>query len=231
MKIIADSEVRYITDGVCGANEVDYHLCGVNPGIDFTPVAYVQLRKAEAGDCCPVCGKAYECFNAVSVGSVLNAGNYYTRRSNVLTTAGSEKKYLRAAYYYLNLSRITALIVENNMDDYGIVWPQPAAPFSVAVIPVDFNDQIIKNICFEIYEKLSAQDIDVMLDDRDQRAGVKFNDADLVGYPFSVIVGKKFTSEGLVEIKNRKTRGRRLLTPDEAITFIIKELKKLKITL
>ena len=205
--IIADFTVFGRSNFVTGGNDLDTHLINVNYGRDFAVSQFADLRKSVAGDPCPKCdtGKIV-IHKGIEVGHIFMLGTKYSEAMGCrfLDEDGSEKPMIMGCYG-IGVGRAAAAAIEQNNDEYGIKWPAPIAPFDVIVQPVNVNDGDVMEAAREIYAGLEGAGLDVLLDDRDLRAGIKFKDADLIGLPVRVVIGEKNLKEGLVEIKLRKT--------------------------
>lgn len=201
--IIADHAVRYIVNGICGANVVDKHYKNVNPERDFH-ARYEDIRLIQEGDPSP-CGKGTIRFaKGIEVGHVFKLGTKYSKalKATFLDENGKEQPVIMGCYG-IGVSRLLAAIIEQHHDDYGIVWPVSVAPFDLHLITINMKDESQRQLSEQLYETLKKR-YDVLYDDRQERPGVKFNDADLIGIPIRITVGKK-ASEGIVELKVRKT--------------------------
>jgi prolyl-tRNA synthetase len=189
-----------------GANKEDYHLKNITPGKDFHPTAYADLRAVTAGEACPNCGKALRIDTAVEVGHIFKLGYRYSESmgARVLDKNGKEVMPIMGCYG-IGIERILTAAVEQGNDENGFWLPAAIAPFEIVVAPVNVKDETVKTAAEDIAKRLEAAGFDVILDDRDERPGVKFKDADLVGIPYRVTVGKKVT-EGTVEVVLRSTR-------------------------
>ncbi|MFL0245355.1 proline--tRNA ligase [Candidatus Clostridium stratigraminis] len=202
VEILVDRELKNSTNFYTGANEKDYHFKNVNYGRDFTG-KIVDLASASEGDKCPQCGKSMKMERGIEVGQVFKLGTKYSKpmECNYLDESGKKRPMVMGCYG-IGVTRILASIIEQHHDENGIIWPVSVAPYHVVVVPVNVKDenQFIK--AKEIYEMLKENGIGAILDDRDERAGVKFKDADLIGIPIRITVGKKI-GEGIVEFKQR----------------------------
>ena len=206
-----------------GANKEDYHLKNLTPGKDFYPTAYVDLRAVTAGESCPSCGHALRIDTAVEIGHIFKLGYRYSESmgARVLDKNGKEVMPIMGSYG-IGIERILTAAVEQSNDENGFWLPPTIAPFEVVVAPVNVKDEAVKNAAEDIAKRLDAAGFDVILDDRDERPGVKFKDADLVGIPFRINVGKKVT-EGIVELVLRSTREVR----DVTIASVVESLREL----
>lgn len=206
-----------------GANKEDYHLKNLTPGKDFHATAYADLRAVTAGEACPNCGKALRIDTAVEVGHIFKLGYRYSESmgARVLDKNGKEVTPIMGSYG-IGIERILTAAVEQGNDENGFWLPSTIAPFEVVVAPVNVKDEAVRTAAEDIAKRLEAAGFDVILDDRDERPGVKFKDADLVGIPFRITVGKKVT-EGTVEVVLRSTREVR----DVRITAVVESLREL----
>lgn len=205
VEIYADEEIRTMVNAVCGANEENYHYINAQVDRDFKVTAYADLRLIEKGETCPKCHAVLKWARGIEVGQVFKLGTKYSEALNAKYVDENGKDNLMVmGCYGIGVSRTMAAAVEQNNDEYGIIWPMAIAPYQAVVIPVKVKDAVIWQGAQELYEELQKNGVEVVLDDRDERAGVKFKDADLIGYPIRLTIGKKYGSEGLVEVKLRK---------------------------
>ena len=205
IKIIADATLRegiYIS----GANKPHYHAKGIRPEKDFSAEWY-DIHVAKAGDFCPKCGASLRIEKAIEIGNIFMLGTKYSLplKALYLDKDGQEKPIIMGSYG-IGPARIAAAAIEQNHDKDGIIWPMSIAPFDVEVLPLNMKDQKTVEIAEKLYGDLSEAGIEVLIDDRDERAGVKFKDADLIGIPLHIIIGEKNLKEGLIEIKDRRTK-------------------------
>ena len=191
---------------IAGANKEDYHLKNLTPGHNFQPTAYVDLRSVTAGEACPNCGAPLRIDTAVEVGHIFKLGYRYSESmgARVLDRNGKEVMPIMGCYG-IGIERILTAAVEQDNDENGFCLPASIAPFEIVVCPTNVKDETLLKTAVDIATRLESEGFDVLLDDRDERPGVKFKDADLVGIPFRVTVGKKVT-EGTVEVVQRSTR-------------------------
>jgi len=203
--IYCDLEVCALADFVVGANEADAHLVGVNLERDFTPTACGDYRTAAAGDACARCDKGHlKPYRGIEVGQVFFLGTKYSKPMGVtFLDAEGKDTPCEMGCYGIGVTRIVAAAIEQSHDKDGIVWPVPLAPYEVAVLDLQQDDQNVVATATRIYDELTVAGIEVLYDDRNERAGVKFKDADLIGLPFRSAVGKKGLAEGMVEVKRR----------------------------
>jgi prolyl-tRNA synthetase len=225
--IYVDVEVAALSDFVVGANEDDAHLTGANVDRDFKPAAVGDYRTAMAGDACARCeGGHLKAYRGIEVGQVFALGTKYSKPMGVtfLDVDGQEKPAVMGTYG-IGVTRIVASAIEQNHDKDGIVWPLPLAPFEVTVLELQQDDDSVIATAKRLYEELTAAGIDVLYDDRDERPGVKFKDADLIGIPFRLAVGKKGMAEGIVELKRRNGSEVRKVKIDEAVKVVVAEVQ------
>jgi len=202
-----------------GANKKDYHLKNLTPGKDFHPTAYADLRAVTAGEACPNCGKPLRIDTAVEIGHIFKLGYRYSESMGlrVLDKNGKEVTPIMGSYG-IGIERILTAAVEQGNDNDGFWLPTAIAPFEIVVAPVNVKDDVVRGIAEDLANTLEAVGFDVVLDDRDERPGVKFKDADLVGIPFRITVGKKVT-EGTVEVVLRETREVRDVTISAIVEY------------
>jgi prolyl-tRNA synthetase len=203
--ILADHSVASIARAVTGANERDAHLADVVPGRDFTPERYADLRMVTAEDPCPRCGGELRLSRGIEVGHVFRLGTKYSKalKATFLDASGKEQLLVMGCYG-IGVGRTAAAAIEQHHDDDGIVWPVSIAPFEVYVVPVNVKHEGISAEAARIGEELSAAGVEVLLDDRDERPGIKFKDGDLSGIPVRVVLGEKNFEAGFAELRDRK---------------------------
>ena len=214
VKVLFDNSVKGMKNFVLGANEKDKHIVGANleEGIEFVDVSLVK-----EGEFCPVCKKPLKVTRGIEVGNIFQLGTKYSKPMNACYTDmdGQLKPYIMGCYG-IGVSRTMAAAIEKYHDDFGIIWPKEIAPYHVDIVPVNVEDELQAKVAGELYEKLCALGIEVVIDDRNERAGVKFKDADLIGFPIRITVGKTI-SEGLVEFRTRADGEMVKISVDEAI--------------
>ncbi|MCL1972618.1 MAG: proline--tRNA ligase [Endomicrobia bacterium] len=230
IKVIADLSALNIANAVTGANKKDYHLKNVNINRDFKYDTAADLRKILKDDACPKCKNGKIDFaRGIEIGHTFKLGTKYSESMNAtyLDTNGKENLIVMGCYG-IGVTRILAATIEQSNDENGIIWPDNIAPFEVIIIPVNFADEKTKEVTEKIYKDLSAKGLDVLIDDRDERAGIKFKDADLMGIPYRIVIGEKNLANGNVEFKARKDgkEGIKLMKPEEAVAEILKIYKK-----
>jgi prolyl-tRNA synthetase len=204
--VLVDYSVIDMVNFVTGANKEDYHLLNVNIGRDFKVEAFTDLRIVNAGDSCPRCGQCVKIARGIEVGHVFKLGTKYSKamKAFYLDKDGQEKIMIMGCYG-IGIGRTVAAGIEQNYDDQGIIWPMPLAPYQVIITPVNVNEKTVMDTAENLYDALLKTGIEVIFDDRDERAGVKFKDADLIGIPIRVTIGSKHLSQGNIELKIRKT--------------------------
>ena len=227
VEVIADNAVQAVVNGVCGANEEDYHFKNVNPGRDFEVTSYIDLRFIKEGDPSPDGQGTIVFAKGIEVGHVFKLGTRYSEAMNaeILDENGRTKPMIMGCYG-IGVSRTMAAVAEQFNDENGLVWPTNISPFDVHLIAVNMKDSAQAEVAQELYASLQAAGLEVLMDDRQERPGVKFADSDLIGLPVRVTVGKK-AGEGIVEVKIRKNGEMQEVQKDElAVTLknILKEL-------
>lgn len=217
VQIIADNEILNMRNFVVGANKTEYHLKNVNYGRDFKADVVMDIRTVASGDSCPHCGEKLKLARGIEVGHIFKLGTKYSDAlgCNYLDENGNEVPMIMGCYG-IGINRILAAVIEQNNDDDGIIWPVSVAPYHVVVVPVNVKDEEQCNLAEKIHNELSGCGIEVVLDDRNERPGVKFKDCDLIGYPIRIVVGKK-AGEGIVEFKLRNSNEKQELDYQDAI--------------
>jgi prolyl-tRNA synthetase len=220
IKILADQAVKGMRNFVVGANQADTHLVDVNEGRDFTIDVVGDLRNAKAGDVAPHGGGTLQVAKGIEVGHVFMLGTKYSdaMAATFLDAQGRERPAVMGCYG-IGIGRTAAASIEQNHDAKGIVWPIPIAPFHVHLLPLSQSAQVAE-LAGRLYQSLIEAGIEVLWDDRDERAGVKFNDADLIGAPLQLVLGDKSLAQGMVELKTRKTGQTARVAPDQVVAAI-----------
>lgn len=227
--VVVDATVMKMHNVCCGANKEGYHFINVNPDRDFTPTYVADIRLIQEGDPCPHCGGEVSKARGIEVGQVFKLFTKYSSalKATYLDENGKEQPMVMGCYG-VGVSRTMAAAIEQNYDDNGIIWPIEIAPYHVLVVPVNTKDEASAAKAEEIYMQLKKVGLETVIDDRNERPGVKFKDADLIGYPLRVVVGPKTLTEGKLEVKIRKTGEIRYLPLDgdyvQDIKNIIAEL-------
>ena len=222
IKIIADYGLLGGINMITGGNEKDIHLVNVNFERDFTVSEFADIRLADSGDPCPRCGKLLSTTRGIEVGHIFKLGTKYSKAMNAayLDEDGKSIEMVMGCYG-IGVGRTVAAAIEQSHDKDGIIFPAAIAPFTVIVVPVNTSDESQMQIAEKIYQELIEKGVDVIIDDRDERAGIKFKDADMVGIPVRVTVGKFAVKENSIDIKIRKTREVRKADVDEAVSAVI----------
>jgi prolyl-tRNA synthetase len=224
LPVVADEVLR---DGayVCGANREGVHWRTVRPGRDFTPAQYADLHVAQAGEGCPRCGQPLRVERVIEVGNIFKLGTTYSvaLKAVYLDEHGQERPIVMGSYG-IGPARIAAAAIEQRHDADGIVWPWSIAPFHVHVLPVNVKDAAVRQTAEKVYEDVRTAGFDALLDDRDERPGVKFKDADLLGIPIRVTVGALLAKEGRVEVRTRRDKQDVKVTP-EAVLGVVRDIQ------
>jgi len=230
-KVIADYSIMNLVNMVTGANKEDHHLKNVNIGRDFQVESFADLRVSEPGDACPRCTGVIKFVRGIEVGHIFKLGTKYSKamKAVYLDRDGKEKTMIMGCYG-IGIGRTVAACIEQNFDDNGIIWPMALAPYAIIITPVNINEKDVMKASEDIYSELVACGVEVILDDRDERAGVKFKDADLIGIPLRIVVGPKNLAQGDVELKIRRTGKSRLYATGDVVTevrnIIVSELNE-----
>lgn len=221
VKIIADPEVANLINGVAGANEAETHLINVNPQRDFTIDQVHDIRMVEAGEDCPLCSGKLISARGIEVGQVFKLGDTYSKvlKAHYLDDSGKEQPVMMGCYG-IGVGRTMAAAVEQNNDENGITWPVQIAPYHVVVVPVNNRNTEMMALAEKIYQELMAAGLEVVLDDRPERPGVKFKDADLIGYPVRIVVGKKAVAEDEIEVHHRSKQETNRVSYDKLIDHV-----------
>ncbi len=227
-RVVVDATVMEMYNACAGANEKDRHYINVNPKRDFKDVIVADIRMVMEGDACPHCGAMLKMTRGIEAGQVFTLGTKYSEalHATFLDENGREKPLFMGCYG-IGVSRTMAAAIEQNNDENGIIWPRAIAPFEVVVVPVNAKNDAQLNIAEKIYTELKDKGVDVLLDDRKERAGVKFKDADLIGYPLRITVGPKAVDEDSVELKVRRNGDMVNVSGAEAATRAVEMLKVL----
>lgn len=222
--VIADETIKELKNFVVGINEQDKHMIGANLD-DIGVNEFTDIRLVEAGELCPQCGKPLKVTRGIEVGNIFQLGTKYSKPMNAvyLDQNGKAQPYIMGCYG-IGISRTAAAAVEAHHDDWGIKWPVSIAPYHAIVVPVSTNDETQMKVAEEIYKKLQKNGIEIVIDDRNERPGVKFKDADLIGFPYRITVGKTIT-DGKVEFVTRETGEKVEMTPDEAVVRLTECVK------
>lgn len=226
--VVADHTVMNMVNTECGGNVKDHHYINVNPGRDFKADIVADIRLIKKGDPCPRCGAPVGIARGIEVGQVFKLQTKYSKSLNLIyVDENGDEKPIVMGCYGIGVSRTMAAAIEQGNDENGIIWPAAIAPFEVVVVPVSIAADDQRQMAEKVYGELAAAGVDVALDDREERAGIKFMDADLIGYPVRVTVGSKSLAEGVVECKIRRTGEVRRLPLASYVNDIRELLKQL----
>ncbi len=218
--IIADIELMDSADMICGGLTLDKHYVGVSHGRDWKQKVYADIREVKEGSQCPNCGEKMTVQTGLEVGQTFTLGTKYSNpmNCNFLDQNGKSKPMIMGCYG-IGVSRTVAAVIEQNNDDRGIIWPVSVAPFKVIVIPTNIKDEKIVETAEKLYSELKSTGVETIIDDRKDRAGAKFTDAELMGFPLRITVGKKLV-DGLVEVTIRRTCETKVMEPDRIVEFV-----------
>jgi prolyl-tRNA synthetase len=219
LPILADPELQDRRNLTCGANKDDFHLQGVTPGVHFK-AEWADLREVQSGEACIQCGKPLEIYKAAEVGHIFKLGTKYSESMGamVLDAEGKQVPIVMGSYG-IGIERILSSAVELYHDDDGIIWPVSIAPFSVVITPVAYKNAV-KTVADRLYDELRTSGIDVLLDDRMERPGVKFKDADLIGIPYRIVLGAEKVNKGQAELFERAARKTELIDLDTVTSVL-----------
>jgi prolyl-tRNA synthetase len=225
VRVVADVSLKDSKSWLIGANEAGYHIKGACPGRDFEVDEWLDLASAKEGDACPRCGKPLKAARGIEVSQVFQLGTKYSEAmgATFMDEDGVEKPF-QMGCYGIGVSRTLAAVVEQHHDEHGIVFPVCVAPYEVEIIPLDAKGDVWE-AADSVASQLVEAGIEVVVDDRKERPGVKFNDADLMGFPYQVICGKRGVKNGTVEVKNRATGEREDVALDEVATWLAEKVK------
>jgi prolyl-tRNA synthetase len=226
VKIIADLEAASLVNAAAGANRDHFHCLNVNPGRDFSIDILTDVRMVQAGEPCPLCGRQLKQARGIEVGQIFKLGIKYSKLlgADYLDESGKVQPVIMGCYG-IGVTRTMAAAIEQNNDQDGIIWPAAIAPFQVVVIPVNSKDAGQAALAEKTYARLAAAGIELILDDRPERAGVKFKDADLIGYPLRITIGSKALAEKQIEVRVRRS-GDTTMIPEEKLESAVLELLK-----
>lgn len=226
IKVIADTAVTEINNHTAGGNKMDTHYVNVNYGRDYKADIVADIKTVKVGETCERCGGKLHSARGIEVGHIFKLGDKYSKALNAtfLDDKGISKAMIMGCYG-IGVSRTLASAIEQNNDEFGIIWPTALAPYIVDVIPANMKNEAQVKVAEEIYEALLNDGIDSMIDDRDERPGFKFKDADLIGFPFKVVSGKR-AEEGIVEFKIRKTGETLEISKDDVVSTVRELMKK-----
>jgi prolyl-tRNA synthetase len=225
LRLLADQEVVDLVNFTVGANEKNFHLQNVNHGRDFEVQEINDFRQLTAADPCPACGSSIRLVEGIEVGHIFKLGTSYSESMQAYyqDSEGNERPLVMGCYG-IGVSRVVAAAIEQNHDDNGIIFPVPLAPYPVTVLNLGLSDPEVSAAAEKIYEKLNEAGIEAFMDDRDERPGIKFKDADLLGFPLRITVGKRFKEHSMVEVRGRTDGATEEVTIDEIVTHVTKKL-------
>ena len=221
IRVCADESLQQSQWWLVGANEADYHFVHAKLGRDFTIPEWVDVVTAKPGDLCPKCGAPLKGARGIECGQVFQLGTKYseTMGATFADENGKDRPFLMGCYG-IGVSRTLAAVVEQHHDEHGICWPVSVAPYEVEVVPLDVHDQVVWPVAERVAKELVAAGVEVVVDDRKERPGVKFADADLMGFPYQVVCGKKAIKNGNVELKVRATGERSEVAIEEVAALL-----------
>lgn len=227
LPIIADNRIKSMSNFLVGANKTDYHLTNVNVNRDFTVKQFADIRNIREGDVCPKCNEGHIHFSkGIEIGNIFKLGDKYAKALGLnFLDQNNQLNPVIMGSYGIGPGRCMAAIVEQNHDDYGIIWPKEIAPYSVAIVIINTKVEAQSTLAEELYQGLKQAKVDVLLDDRDERPGVKFNDMDLIGVPVRITVGKTI-EQGQVEVKFRNQKEVQLVDINNVFEFVKEYLSK-----
>ena len=224
--VAADLEVAAMVNFTVGANEKNYHLQNVNIPRDFKDFQVADLRQVTGEDRCPSCGGDLELTKGIEVGHIFKLGDSYSKALKAtFQDSNSEEKNFVMGCYGIGVSRTVAAAIEQNHDEHGIIFPLPLAPFQVIILNLDPKNEEISGAAESFYNRLQQEGLEVLLDDRDERPGIKFKDADLIGIPYRITIGKRFAQEGEVEIRTRTDGKMQSLPLDKAVAEVVNSIR------
>jgi prolyl-tRNA synthetase len=225
VKLVADKAVTEMTNFITGANRTDYHITNVNYRRDFSPDVVTDITMAAAGDGCLRCGRKLTEYRGIEVGQIFKLGKKYSASMSATFNDenGNETPFAMGCYG-IGITRTVAAAIEQNHDENGIIWPPSIAPYTVLITPISVGDEEIMSVAEDIYSTLSARHTDALIDDRDERPGVKFKDADLIGVPLRVTVGSRGLKQGKVEVRVRRTGENHEIPVENAVEMIARLL-------
>ncbi|MEF3280147.1 MAG: proline--tRNA ligase [Elusimicrobiota bacterium] len=225
--IIADFHLKGVLNGVSGANKDDKHTININYPRDYSVDIWADIKTASEGDMCPKCGEKLRFAKGIEVGQIFKLGTKYSSKLECYyLDENQQKKTMEMGCYGIGISRTVAAAIEQHNDEKGIIWPLAISPFHIYMITIETDDNEVMKKSQYLYDKLINLGIEVLWDDRDERPGVKFNDADLVGFPYRIVVSQKTLLNGEVEVKKRNEK-LPFRIPIEKIDDIVKEIKSI----
>lgn len=226
-KILADRSVLQIDNGITGANRDDYHYRNVRVGRDFVASSYGDFRVIDSGDACPKCGGEPVFSRGIEVGHIFKLGTKYSEAMNAVYLGKDGKEMAMVmGCYGIGVGRTVAAAVEQNHDDDGIIFPISIAPFDVIVVPLNMKREGVREAAEAIFGELTRAGKEVILDDREERPGIKFKDADLIGVPLRITLGEKKVARGKVELKNRRSGETKDVKIEDAVAMVLNDIEK-----
>lgn len=227
VRLVCDSSLKASERWIIGANEVDYHLTGARPGRDFEPSVWEDMVSVREGDPCPRCGKPLHGARGIEISQVFQLGTKYSEAmgATFADAEGVERPFVMGCYG-IGVSRTLAAVVEQHNDEQGICWPVSVAPYEVELVPLSVDDELVWPAATELVAQLEAANAEVLVDDRNERAGVKFADADLIGLPYQIVLGKRGVSAGEAEVKVRATGERISVALSEVADWITSKIEE-----
>ena len=226
--VVADHSVQGIAAAVSGANKNDHHTKNIVFGRDYTPAQVADIRVVKRGDACAKCGKLLEFSRGIEVGHTFKLGTKYSKAMNAhYLDQGGKEQLMVMGCYGIGVSRIVAATIEQSHDENGIIWPVGLAPFQVVIIPVKVENAEIMQASEKIYAELASQGVEVLMDDRDERPGIKFKDADLIGIPFRITISDKTLPQKVVELKARweARDAQKLIALDNIVATVLERIR------
>lgn len=228
VKVIADCTVANMSDFVVGANEVDYHIAGVNWGRDLPEPEVADLRNVQKGDPSPDGKGVLDICRGIEVGHVFQLGTKYSKAMGAtFLDEGGKPQPMEMGCYGIGITRILGAAIEQNFDDKGIIWPESIAPFEVVLCPMGYDrSEAVRNAADQLHADLLAADIDVILDDRGERPGVMFADWELIGVPHRLVIGERGLKDGKIEYQSRRDTEASLLPAEGAALTVIEKVRE-----
>lgn len=223
--VVVDESVQQEAAYIAGAGRDGFHVRGLVPARDLKAALVADIRTVRAGDCCPVCGKPLHTATGIEVGHTFKLGTKYSvpLHANFVDEDGSEKPYVMGCYG-IGIGRTMAAVIEQHHDEKGIIWPVAVAPYEVIVIPLNKGDDAVWHAALDLHDALEKAGVSTVIDDREESAGVKFNDADLLGFPIQVVVGNSFLKTGNFEVTLRSRKADKNSVPASQAPAFIEEL-------
>jgi len=225
--VVADNSIKSIEAGICGSNKANYHLSNFNYSRDLADnVTYKNIIKVKADDNCPRCSGKLEIMRGIEVGHIFKLGNKYSESMGAkFKNENARDVAFEMGCYGIGVSRVVQSAIEQNNDEYGIKWTKELAPFLINVIALDMKKEETATFSTKVYEELKSKGYDVIFDNRNERAGFKFKDAELIGFPINVIIGARGLKDGTVELKNRQTNEKITINKDDIIIEVEKMIE------